>query len=143
VRIVCNVDLSPKDRKIAQLREAWTLGSWNERSIEAESLLNRKRYPRLDAFPAKRGQVSRVAPDVLHAAVHVVTAHPSLDTALDASLAFAGPANDRPVLVGAIGGACCGIRAIHIEALAHCRDRPRIEAAAAALAAKDWSPAHV
>ena len=143
VRIVCNVDLSPKDLKIAQLREARTLGRWNERSIEAESLLNRKRYQRPDAFPAKRGQVIRVAPDVLHAAVHFVTAHPSFDTALDASLAFAGPANDCPVLVDAIGGACCGARAIHIEALAHCRDQPRLDAAAAALAAKDWSPAHV
>ena len=106
-------------------------------------MLNRKCYPRLDAFLAKRGQVIRVAPDLLHAAVHFVIAHPSFDTALDASLAFAGPANDCPVLVGAIGGACGGARAIHIEALAHCRDRPRLDAATVALAAKDWSPAHV
>ena len=55
VRVVCNVDLSPKDLKIAQLREARMLGRWNERSIEAESLLNRARYQRLDAFLAKRG----------------------------------------------------------------------------------------
>jgi hypothetical protein len=30
------------------------LGRWNERSIEAESLLNRERDQRLDAFLAKR-----------------------------------------------------------------------------------------
>lgn len=65
VRIVCNVDLSPEDLKVAQLREARMLGRWNERSIEAESLLNRERYQRLDAFLAKRGQVIRVAPDSL------------------------------------------------------------------------------
>ncbi|MGB5733696.1 MAG: phospholipase D-like domain-containing protein, partial [Thiohalocapsa sp.] len=63
VRIVCNVDLAPEDLKVAQLREARMLGRWNERSIEAESLLNRDRYQRLDAFLAKRGQVIRVAPD--------------------------------------------------------------------------------
>jgi hypothetical protein len=39
------------------------LGRWNEGSIEAESLINRGRYRRLDAFLARRGQVIRVAPD--------------------------------------------------------------------------------
>ena len=63
VRIVCNVDLAPEDLKVAQIREARMLGRWNERSIEAESLLNRERYRRLDTFLAKRGQVIRVAPD--------------------------------------------------------------------------------
>jgi cob(I)alamin adenosyltransferase len=43
VRIVCNVDLSHKDLKVAHLREARVLLRWNERSIEAESLLNRER----------------------------------------------------------------------------------------------------
>jgi len=70
VRIVCNVDLAPEDLKIAQLREARMLGRWNERSIEAESLLNRERYQRLDAFLAKRGQVIRVAPDSVCGFVH-------------------------------------------------------------------------
>lgn len=70
VRIVCNVDLSPEDLKVAQLREARMLGRWNERSIEAESLLNRARYQRLDAFLAKRGQVIRVAPDSVCGFVH-------------------------------------------------------------------------
>ena len=46
------------------------LGRWNERSIEAESLLNRERYQRLDAFLAKRGQVIRVAPDSLCGFLH-------------------------------------------------------------------------
>lgn len=36
VRIVCNVDLSAEDLKVAQLREMRLLGRWNERSIEAE-----------------------------------------------------------------------------------------------------------
>jgi superfamily II DNA or RNA helicase len=70
VRIVCNVDLAPEDLKIAQLREARMLGRWNERSVEAESLLNRERYQRLDAFLAKRGQVIRVAPDSVCGFVH-------------------------------------------------------------------------
>ena len=70
VRIVCNVDLAPEDLKVAQLREARMLGRWNERSIEAESLLNRDRYQRLDAFLAKRGQVIRVAPDSVCGFVH-------------------------------------------------------------------------
>ena len=45
-------------------------GRWNERSIEAESLLNRERYRRLDAFLARRGQVIRVAPDSLCGFLH-------------------------------------------------------------------------
>ncbi|MBK1725031.1 phospholipase D-like domain-containing anti-phage protein [Thiocystis violacea] len=70
VRIVCNVDLTPEDLKVAQLRESRLLGRWNERSIEAESLLNRERYRRLDAFLAQRGQVIRVAPDSLCGFLH-------------------------------------------------------------------------
>lgn len=70
VRIVCNVDLAPEDLKVAQIREARMLGRWNERSIEAESLLNRERYRRLDDFLAKRGQAIRVAPDSVCGFVH-------------------------------------------------------------------------
>ncbi len=70
MRIVGNVDLAPEDLKVAQLREARMLGRWNERSIEAESLLNRERYQRLDAFLARRGQVIRVAPDSICGFVH-------------------------------------------------------------------------
>jgi len=79
------------------------------------------------------------APDVLHAAVHFVTAHPSFDTALAASLAFAGPANYCPVLVGALGGARWGAKAIDSRQLRHCRDLPRVSAAADPLAAA-WRP---
>jgi hypothetical protein len=70
IRIVCNVDLAPEDLKVAQLREARMLGRWNERSMEAESLLNRERYQRPDAFLAKRVQVNRVAPDSVCGFVH-------------------------------------------------------------------------
>ncbi|MCH7687863.1 MAG: helicase, partial [Planctomycetes bacterium] len=70
IKIVCNVDLSPEDLKVAQLREARMLGRWNQNSIEAESLLNRERYKRLDEFLEKRGQVIRVAPDSVCGFVH-------------------------------------------------------------------------
>jgi hypothetical protein len=48
VKIVCNVDIHPDDLKVAQLRESKMLGRWNERALEAEALLNRDRYRRLD-----------------------------------------------------------------------------------------------
>jgi hypothetical protein len=70
VRIVCNVDLSPEDLKVARLREMRLLGRWNERSIKAGSLMNRERYQRLDAFLAQRGPVIRVAPDTVCGFVH-------------------------------------------------------------------------
>jgi superfamily II DNA or RNA helicase len=46
------------------------IGRWNENAIEAEALLNRSRYRRLDEFLAKRGQVIRVAPDSICGFVH-------------------------------------------------------------------------
>ena len=76
--------------------------------------------------------------DMLQAAVYFVTADASFDAALAASLAFAGPANYCPVLVGAIGGARWGASAIRAEHLAHCRDVARVEDAASMLAAS-WS----
>ena len=39
------------------------IGRWNERALEAEALLNRERYRRLDAFLERHGQAVRVAPD--------------------------------------------------------------------------------
>ena len=63
VKIVCNVDIHPEDLKVAKLREARMIGRWNERALEAEALLNRERYRRLDAFLQKHGQAVRVAPD--------------------------------------------------------------------------------
>lgn len=70
VKIVCNVDIHPDDLKVAQLRESKMLGRWNERAMEAEALLNRERYRRLDAFLAKHGQAVRVAPDNICGFVH-------------------------------------------------------------------------
>ena len=63
VRIVCNVDIHPDDLRVAKLREAKLIGRWNERGLEAEALLNRERYRRLDTFLQKHGQAVRVAPD--------------------------------------------------------------------------------
>lgn len=70
VKIVCNVDIHPDDLKVAQLRESKMLGRWNERALEAEALLHRERYRRLDAFLAKHGQAVRVAPDDICGFVH-------------------------------------------------------------------------
>ncbi|MDX8396657.1 MAG: phospholipase D-like domain-containing anti-phage protein [Mariprofundaceae bacterium] len=70
VKIVCNVDINPDDLKIAQLQESKMIGRWNENAIEAEALLNRPRYRRLDEFLAKRGQVIRVAPDSICGFLH-------------------------------------------------------------------------
>jgi len=70
VKIVCNVDIHPDDLKVAQLRESKMLGRWNERGLEAEALLNRERYRRLDAFLLKHGQAVRVAPDDICGFVH-------------------------------------------------------------------------
>lgn len=70
VKIVCNVDIHPDDLKVAQLRESKMLGRWNEHALEAEALLNRERYRRLDAFLAKHGQAVRVAPDDICGFVH-------------------------------------------------------------------------
>jgi SNF2 family DNA or RNA helicase len=70
VKIVCNVDIHPDDLKVAQLRESKLLGRWNERGLEAEALLHRERYRRLDAFLQKHGQAVRVAPDDICGFVH-------------------------------------------------------------------------
>lgn len=70
VKIVCNVDIHPDDLKVAQLREAKMMGRWNEKALEAEALLNRDRYRRLDAFLQKHGQAVRVAPDSICGFVH-------------------------------------------------------------------------
>ncbi len=70
VKIVCNVDIHPDDLKVAQLRESKMIGRWNENAIEAEALLNRSRYRRLDQFLAKRGPMIRVAPDSICGFVH-------------------------------------------------------------------------
>jgi len=63
VKIVCNVDIHPDDLRVAQMREAKMMGRWNEKSLEADALLNRDRYRLLDSFLQKHGQAVRVAPD--------------------------------------------------------------------------------
>ncbi|MQV20280.1 helicase [Sinorhizobium meliloti] len=70
VKIVCNVDIHPDDLRVAKLREAKMIGRWNERALEAEVLLNRERYRRLDSFLHKHGQAIRVAPDDVCGFVH-------------------------------------------------------------------------
>ena len=70
VKIVCNVDIHPDDLKVAQLRESKIVARWNDRALEAEALLNRDRYRRLDAFLAKHGQAVRVAPDSICGFLH-------------------------------------------------------------------------
>ncbi len=51
---------------------------------------------------------SGFSPDALRAAIHFVGTSDSLPAALERSIAFAGPANYCPVLVGSIGGARWG-----------------------------------
>jgi ADP-ribosylglycohydrolase len=75
------------------------------------------------------------APEVLRAAVYFVGSSSSFSEALDLSLAFAGPANYCPVLVGAIGGARWGSSAIPAPALAHVDILRRVETCAHGLAA--------
>jgi ADP-ribosylglycohydrolase len=75
------------------------------------------------------------APDVLRAAVYFVGTTAGFTEALERSLAFAGPANYCPVLVGAIGGARWGAASIPPSSLAHVGILPRVRAVASALAA--------
>lgn len=92
VKIVCNVDIHPDDLKVAQLRESKMLGRWNERGLEAEALLNRDRYRRLDAFLLKHGQAVRVAPDDVCGFVHGKAGVITL--ADDRKLGFIGSMNE-------------------------------------------------
>lgn len=70
VKIVCNIDIDPRDLKVAKVCESKMLGRWNESAIEVEALWNRARYQRLAAFLETRGQVIRVAPDSVCGFVH-------------------------------------------------------------------------
>lgn len=70
VQIVCNVDIHPNDLKVAQVRAARMLGRWNEAGLEAEALLNRERYRRLDSFLTQHEQAVRVAPDAVCGFLH-------------------------------------------------------------------------
>lgn len=69
-KIVCNVDIHPDDLKVAQLRESRMVSRWNDNAVEADALVNRDRYRRLDAFLARHGQAVRVAPDSVCGFLH-------------------------------------------------------------------------
>jgi ADP-ribosylglycohydrolase len=75
------------------------------------------------------------APEVRRAAVYFVGSSSSCAEALERSLAFAGPANYCPVVVGAIGGARWGSSAIPAPALDHVDILRRVETCAHGLAA--------
>jgi ADP-ribosylglycohydrolase len=75
------------------------------------------------------------SPDVLRAALYFVGSSACFTEALDRSLAFAGPSNYCPVLVGAVAGARWGAPAISPSALAHVDILPKVRASAEALAA--------
>jgi ADP-ribosylglycohydrolase len=79
-------------------------------------------------------------PDVVRAALHFVGSSARFTEALDRSLAFAGPSNYCPVLVGAVAGARWGASAVPSPALAHVEILPRVRAVADALAA-GWAEA--
>jgi ADP-ribosylglycohydrolase len=61
--------------------------------------------------PDNPAQPDGFAPNVLRAAVYFVGRSGSLDEALRNSMAFAGPANYAPVVVGTFGGARWGLPA--------------------------------
>ena len=92
VQIVCNADIQAEDLRVAQVCEAKLLGKLNERSVEAESLLNRGRYQRLASFLEKRGQVIRVAPDSACGFVHGKAG--VIDLADGRKLGFIGSMNE-------------------------------------------------
>jgi ADP-ribosylglycohydrolase len=75
------------------------------------------------------------APDVLQAAVHFVSNSVCFDEALEKSLAFAGPANYCPVLVGAFAGGRWGESGIPPSVLAHVDILPKVKSLAESLAA--------
>jgi ADP-ribosylglycohydrolase len=86
------------------------------------------------AAPDGPGSNGGFAPDVLRAALHFVGSSACFTEALGRSLAFAGPSNYCPVLVGAVAGARWGESAVPSPALAHVEILPRVRAAAEALA---------
>mgnify|MGYP001819450472 CR=1 FL=1 len=59
-------------------------------------------------------------PDALAAAVHFVGQGDTFESAPNASLRFAGPANYCPVLVGSLGGARWGASGVPDSMLEHC-----------------------
>jgi len=66
------------------------------------------------------GQRDGYAPNVLQAAIYFLNRHDSFESALMASMDFAGPSNYCPVLVGALAGARFGASAVPRQLLSHC-----------------------
>jgi ADP-ribosylglycohydrolase len=79
------------------------------------------------------GNSSGFAPDVFCAALFFVGSSACFGEALQRSLAFAGPANYCPVLVGAIAGARWGEPSIAPALLVHVEVLPAVKASAEAL----------
>jgi ADP-ribosylglycohydrolase len=78
------------------------------------------------------------APEVLRAALFFVSKHTGFDAALEAAVAFAGPENYCPVLVGAIAGARWGAAAIPSVLLSHCEILAEVEKSAEELGNLWW-----
>jgi ADP-ribosylglycohydrolase len=74
------------------------------------------------------------APAVLQAAIYFVQTEACFSDALDAAIAYAGPANYCPVLVGAIGGARWGAASIPARQLQDCVVLEQLRQSAQALA---------
>ena len=70
------------------------------------------------ARPLDRGGF---APEVLRAALHFVRRAKDFESAVSASIQFAGPSNYCPVIVGAFAGALYGESRISRQALEHCQ----------------------
>ena len=90
-----------------------------------------------DAGPEERLSTGGFAPDVLAAAVYFVGTSTTLAEALERSIAFAGPDNYCPILVGSFGGARWGASALPAESVEHCIFLHKVWSAADSLA-ESW-----
>jgi ADP-ribosylglycohydrolase len=90
---------------------------WDEALVLARVGRLRETIEALDGNNLSPLSTGGYSPEVLRATVHFVAGHDSFADALSASLAFAGPANYCPVLVGAVAGARWGATAISAELL--------------------------
>jgi ADP-ribosylglycohydrolase len=115
----------------AAWESAWQRSAEGRQAQTSEALFSGQEGP---------GASGGFAPEVLRAAVYFVGSSSSFAEALERSVAFAGPANYCPVLVGAIGGARWGSSAIPRQALGHVAIRHSVETCAHGLAA-GWAKA--
>lgn len=70
VKIVCNSELSEKDLRVAHRGNPMMVRKWRELSGGYETLLNHKRYQKLDSFLLNRPRSIRVASDDICGFVH-------------------------------------------------------------------------